>query len=100
MQVTFRTAQLKRCYERIEEAKGRWGDTVGDRYVGRINALYAAESVEDLFRLPPLRFHPLKGDRKGQFALTLIDRFRLIVSFPDEDRKTVRVEEVSQHYGD
>jgi hypothetical protein len=32
--------------------------------------------------------------------LTLIDRFRLIVSFPDEDQKTVRVEEVSAHYGD
>jgi proteic killer suppression protein len=56
--------------------------------------------VEDLFRMPPLRFHPLKGDREGQFALTLIDRFRLIVSFPDQDRKTVQVEEVSAHYGD
>jgi proteic killer suppression protein len=63
--VTFKTAQLKRCYERGEEAQRCWGDAVGRRYVQRINVLYAAESVQDLFRMPPLRFHPLKGTGRG-----------------------------------
>lgn len=83
-----------------DEAIRRWGDAVGRRYVQRISILQTADSVEDLYRIPQFRFHPLSGDRKGQFALTLIDRWRLIVSFPYYDRKTVQVEEVSDHYGD
>jgi proteic killer suppression protein len=100
VRVTFRTARLKRCYEKSEEAQRRWGRAVGRRYVERIGILYAAESVEDLYRMPPLRFHPLTGNWRGKHALTLAGRFRLIVSIPDDDWKAVRVEEVSPHYGD
>lgn len=70
------------------------------RYAQRINDLYAAETVEDLYRIPPLRFHPLKGDRRGQYALSLTDRVRLIVSVAGEATPIVWVEEVSKHYGD
>jgi plasmid maintenance system killer protein len=44
--------------------------------------------------------HPLKGDRKGQYAIRLGDRERLIVAFADTKLTVVRIEEVSQHYGD
>jgi toxin HigB-1 len=100
VQVKFRTRQLQRCYESHAAATRRWGAPVARRYVQRINDLYAAESVEDLYRIPPLRFHPLKGDRQGQYALSLADRMRLIVSVTGEATPTVWVEEVSKHYGD
>ena len=44
--------------------------------------------------------HPLKGKRRGQFAIRLGDRERLIVAFEDDAWTIVRVEEVSEHYGD
>ncbi len=69
MQVNFRTKQLQRCYESHHEATRRGGATVARRYVQRIDDLYAAETIEDLDRIPPLRFHALKGDRQGQYAL-------------------------------
>ena len=100
MQVKFRTRQLQRCYESHAEATRRWGATLARRYVQRINALYAAETVEDLYRIPPLRFHGLKGDRQGQYALSLTDRVRLLVSVAGEAKRIVSVEEVSKHYGD
>jgi len=40
------------------------------------------------------------GNRKGTYSVTLIDRWRMEVSFHDEALTIVRVEEVSQHYGD
>lgn len=100
MQVNFRTKQLQRCYESHAAATRRWGATVARRYVQRINDLYAAETIEDLYRIPPLRFHPLKGDRQAQYALSLTDRIRLIVSVAGKTTPTVWVEEVSKHYGD
>ncbi len=92
--------QLQRCYENSAVATRRWGAAVARRYVERVNILNACESVDDLYQMPSLRFHALKGDRAGQYALSLAERARLIVSFPEKGRKSVRVEEVSQHYGD
>jgi plasmid maintenance system killer protein len=44
--------------------------------------------------------HPLKGARRGQHAIRLGERERLIVAFEDDAWTIVRVEEVSKHYGD
>ena len=41
-----------------------------------------------------------EGERKGQYAIRLGDRERLIVAFLDTELTVVRIEEVSQHYGD
>jgi hypothetical protein len=58
------------------------------------------KSADDLYTIPPVAFHPLKGDQKGRHALTLIDRWRMVVSFRDDALTIVRVEEVTKHYGD
>ena len=98
MQVRFRTAQLRRCYEQHREGVRAWGVEVARRYVSRINLLYVVETVTDLYKMKALRFHELKGDRQGEFALKLNLRMRLIVTFPAAG--VVQVEEVSKHYGD
>lgn len=69
-------------------------------YIQRINTLLAAHDGRDLFALKALDVHPLKGDRHGQFALSLGDRERLIIAFEDDAWTIVSVEEVSKHYGD
>ncbi len=100
MHVTFRTVRLQRCYEKFAEATRQWGAAVARRYVERIDILYACQSIDDLGKMAPLRFHPLKGKRAGQYALWLTDRARLIITFTGRGQKSVCAEEVSQHYGD
>ena len=98
MQVRFRTAQLRICYEQHRQGERAWGVEVARRFVGRINLLYAVETVADLYKMKALRFHELKGGRQGEFTLKLDRRMRLIVTFPTPG--LVQVEEVSKHYGD
>ena len=100
MEVLFRTQRLRECAASVKSARREYGPVVGERYVARVQLLYAAESDRDLYARPYLEFHPLKGARQGQYALTLIDRMRLIVTFHDDAMTIVRVEEVSKHYGD
>ncbi len=71
---------------------------MGRKYVQRIGILHAARSFADLYTIRSLRLHPLGGEHQGQFALTLHDRWRLIVVPGEGD--VVRVEEVTNHYGD
>ena len=100
MRVTFRTTELLEAYATHTEAVRLWGPQVARKYVRRVDALYAANSADDLFKIPPLKFHPLGGDKDGKYALTVHDRTRLVVSFEDQAMTQVVVEEVNKHYGD
>ena len=100
MQVSFRTSRPRECYENIKKAQRQWDEKVARRYIERVNVLKAAKSADDLYKVPSLRFHAMGGNRKGTYSVTLIDRWRMEVSFHDEALTIVRVEEVSQHYGD
>ena len=99
MEVRFRTTALQRCYEDERRASRRWGAVVGQRFIQRITILRAASSFGDLFQLRSLGLHALKGDREGQFSLTIHGRSRLTVTY-DEDEDVLIVEEVTAHYGD
>ncbi len=99
MEVRFRSKQLQAAYTNQKEQVRLWGDQVARKYVQRVDVLHAANSADDLFKIPPLRFHPLRGDKEGKYALTVHDRMRLIVSFEDQAMTRVVVEEVSKHYG-
>jgi proteic killer suppression protein len=100
VQVTFRTTRLAECYTNSTTAQREWGDKVARRYIERVNILKASRSTVDLQKIPSLRFHPMKGNKEGRHSITLVDRWRMEVSFQDRALTIVRVEEVSAHYGD
>ena len=100
MQVRFRTRKLQRQFERHREAQKAYGVEVARRYVQRINIIQQARDMDELQRLPRLRCHPLTGNRKGQWAVSLTGFARLIFTLHGEQLEMVRIEEVSKHYGD
>ena len=51
-------------------------------------------------RLPGLHCHPLTGDRKGQYAIKLDSRVRLVFTVEGAAVDIVNIQEVSKHYGD
>jgi len=103
--IEFRTKQLKSCYFSEKARVRRWGRAVAHQYVARIDVLRIIDSLSDLRKFPSLSYHPLKGDRRGQHALRLTRRMRLIFSVEEEVtvdgavKKCARIEEVSKHYG-
>jgi toxin HigB-1 len=92
----FSKRYLEKCYRSKKDAIRRWGTDVGERYINRISTLYAVESINDLYKIPQLSFHPLTGDRKGQYAISLTGRARLIVEIEENQ---IIIEKVStDHY--
>lgn len=47
-----------------------------DRIRIRLNALNRARDLRDM-NLPGFDFHPLKGDRKGEYAITVAKHYRI-----------------------
>ena len=99
MEVEFRTRRLRSCYADSSAGAREWGDKVARRYIERVNILKSAKAVDDLHKIAALLFHSLKGDRQGQYSITLVDRWRVVVTFRDDALTVVRIEEVSAHYG-
>ena len=99
MQIEFRTNRLRSCYADSSAGAREWGDKVARRYIERVNVLKAAKTIDDLYKVAALRFHALKGDRQGQHSITLVDRWRMVVTFRDDALTVVRIEEVSARYG-
>jgi toxin HigB-1 len=98
--VTFRTKRLEQCYVEHKQAVREFGNDVARRYIERINILKHTASLDELARLPVLRYHPLKGNRAGSHAITLTGFMRLIFTLEGETLAIVRIEEVSKHYDD
>jgi proteic killer suppression protein len=60
-------------------------------------ALNVAKSLNDLSPLKSVGLHKLKGDRKGQWALTVNDRWRICFEFRKGDAYEVEI--VDYHRG-
>ncbi len=99
MEVTFKTNQLRRCYEESARAAQQWGAAVGRKYITRINELYAARNFQQAYGIRSMRLHPLKGSKRGELSIYLTGKWRLIVVKGDTEERVI-VKEVSNHYGD
>jgi proteic killer suppression protein len=60
-------------------------------------ALNAAKSLRDLSPLRSIGLHKLKGDRKGQWAMTVNERWRICFEFHQGDAYDVEI--VDYHRG-
>ena len=99
MEVVFRTRQLQRNYEDVTRAISDWGYDVGKRYVRRVDELRRTHDFHELYNIPALRLHPLRGSRAGELSIYLTGRWRLIVT-RGNTAQSIIIEEVSNHYDD
>lgn len=80
MIVSFKHKGLKRLYELGDRSK------VAPELVERIRSVLAVLDVsarpEDVDR-PSFRLHPLKGERKGEWAVTVRANWRIVFRFED-----------------
>ena len=100
MEIRFRTKKLEKQYLNHKEAQKAYGQQVAKKYIMRINMIKTAKCFDELYAISTLKFHPLEGKRKGEYAITLTGFYRLIITNDGEIFDTARIEEVSKHYGD
>lgn len=100
MDTRFRTRKLQKQYENFREAEKAYGKEVARKFILRVNTIKIARDIEELKTLPALRCHPLKGNRKGQWAIKLTGFYRLIFTLKGKLLEIVLIEEVSKHYDD
>jgi len=100
LEIQFKTKKLEKQYISSNDAIKAYGMQVAKKYINRINILKSAKSFDDLYTIPQLKFHPLTGDRKGEYAISLTGYYRLIITKDGETFDIAKIEEMSKHYDD
>jgi len=91
---SFKNRALKRYWVK-NDASGIRPDWV-PRIDLILDALNAAAEPEDL-DIPGLKFHPLKGDRAGEYAVSISRNWRVTFGWSDQDAIDVNMED---YHGD
>jgi proteic killer suppression protein len=60
-------------------------------------ALETAESLEQLRRFPGWKLHPLKGDRKGSWSLTVTGNWRLTFWYDGQTNSASDIDLIDYH---
>lgn len=97
MEVEFASNRLAIASASLSEATRLFGTAIGRKYIQRVAVIRAVEKFSDLYGHQSLRLHPLKGNREGQFAITLTANYRLILMQVKED--AVRILNVEDYHG-
>jgi proteic killer suppression protein len=98
MDLEFSSNRLSNASISFLEAGRLFGVPIGRKYIQRLTVLRATEKFTQLFGYQALKMHPLKGNRQGQYAITLTGNYRLIIEKVQEDE--VRIVDVEDYHGD
>ncbi len=97
MELEFSSSRLADASVSSSEASRFFGIPIGRKYIQRLAVLRATDKFTQLYGHRALRLHPLKGNRTGQYSMTLTGNYRLIIEKVQED--IVRIIEVEDYHG-
>ena len=100
--VKFRTNELLKAYQDLRYATKLWNEKIARLYAKRVDLLQSVKSAHELLMGHVFGF---EGKSKGtplagKFTMRLDGFYRLVLSFEDDARTIVVIEEVSKHYCD
>ena len=98
MELAFATNRLAAASTSLSEATRLFGAAVGRKYIQRLAILRAVDRFSQVYGHRALRLHPLKGNRSGQYAVTLTGNYWLIIERISEDK--ARIVAVEDYHGD
>lgn len=98
MEVRYKNNQLKRICTDADVAQREYGPQMAEKISQRIGELAAIDSVQTLMKFGVGRCHPLKGDRKLQYAMDLVHPFRLVFEVKNSSVYLAKVMEIVDYH--
>lgn len=78
MEIAFGSRKMEKLCNSTKEMRAKLGDRGARLLQQRLAEIKAADTLEDLGKVPGARCHELAADRKGQLAVDLVHPRRLI----------------------
>jgi toxin HigB-1 len=93
--VRFRHKGLRQFYENGNARS--LPSAMADKLGKLLFAIETAETLEQLGKFPGWKLHPLKGDRKGFWSLTVTGNWRLIFRYDENTNSASDIDLIDYH---
>lgn len=98
MQIEYKNSKIKKVCTNAYEAEKRHGREMAEKIQLRIDQISAALSVEMMLQFKIGRCHPLKGNRKNQYAVDLVHPYRLVFEKIGDQVQIVNIMEIIDYH--
>lgn len=98
MQIEYKSRRLQKVCTNAREAEKEHGKKMAAKIHQRIDEITAADSVEQLIQYRIGGCHILKGERKNQYAMVLVQPYRLVFELNGTAIQLVRVIEITDYH--
>lgn len=98
MQITYKNRKLEKVCTDAHEAEKRYGCEMAEKIHMRIDEISAVDNVQTMLQFRIGRCHALTGDRKGQYAVDLVQPFRLVFEQRGIEIKIAHILEVIDYH--
>lgn len=98
MDITYNSKIIKKVCTDAKIAEKTYGREMAQKIHQRIDEIISADSVDMMIRFKIGRCHSLKQNRKGQYAVDLVNPYRLIFEKIGDEIQIVNVLEIVDYH--
>ena len=98
MIVEYNNRNIEKVCTDASVAERKYGSRMAELIQQRIDEIRAADSVEQMIQFRIGRCHPLKGDRKDQYAVDLVHPQRLVFEKKGSQIKIANIMEIVDYH--
>ena len=98
MKIEYSNKQIEKVCTNASTATKKHGERMAEIIHQRIDEIKAASSVEEMIQYSIGRCHKLKGNRKEQFAVVLVQPYRLVFTKQGEFIQIATIQEIVDYH--
>lgn len=98
LKIKFKSNKLGKICTDSSVTRKTYNLEMAEKIAQRMEELEAADSVDMLLQFQIGRCHPLKGNRQGQFAMDLVQPFRLVFEKVKNTVQIVKILEIEDYH--
>lgn len=98
MEIEYSNKQIEKVCTNASTATKKHGELMAEIIHQRIDEIKAASSVEEMIQYSIGRCHKLKGNRKEQFAVVLVQPYRLVFTKQGEFIQIATIQEIVDYH--
>ncbi len=98
LEITYKTKKIERICTDAKTAEKTYGRKMAEKIQQRMQEIQSVDNVEIMVKYHIGRCHPLKNNRKGQYAVDLVHPYRMIFNIIGDEIQIVRILEIVDYH--
>lgn len=98
MEIEYKNNKLKKICTNASFAQQKHGQKMAEIIHQRIDEITAADNIEEMIKYKIGNCHPLTGDRKKQYAVDLVQPFRLVFKKKESKIQIAYIIEITDYH--